>query len=356
MPASPPRPGGGTDQLGDPHGVIVNRSIFRAEPIRRVALSLLGVATLCLAPTAAQAAEAAKAPEPPKYLRYVEEPGKDRLETSIVRFKNKDGATVDLIGAVHIADPGYFETLNQRFKEYDALLYEMVKPKNMEGVRRREPGEGGGSWVSGLQMFMKNQLDLDFQLDRIDYAPKNFVHADLDAETFAERQEARGESMVTLMVNSMLREMSKAAKDPAGGAAEVGVMDLIAALQAPDRARQLKIVLAKQFESMDQALDAMGGPDGSVILDERNKQALKVLKAQLDGGKKHVGIFYGAGHMRGMEELLTGLMGFQQDGPPMWLTAWDLSDPKAVKPATRPITVDAAPPMAGSTPTTVPSR
>ena len=42
---------------------------------------------------------------------------------------------------MHIADPAYFETLNQRFKEYDALLYEMVKPKGMDGVRRAEPGE-----------------------------------------------------------------------------------------------------------------------------------------------------------------------------------------------------------------------
>lgn len=316
------------------------------RPLRHLAaLTIASVAALCLAATAR--AEGG----PPKYLRYVEKPGENRLETSIVRFKNKDGAVVDLIGAVHIADPAYFETLNQRFKEYDALLYEMVKPKGMEGVRRRREGEGGGgSWVSTLQMFMKNQLDLDFQLDRIDYAPKNFVHADLDAETFFERQEARGENMVTLMLNSMLHEMNRAANDPNGAAADVGVMDLIAALQAPDRARQLKIVMAKQFESMDAALDAMGGPGGSVILDERNKQALKVLKEQLDAGKKHVGIFYGAGHMRGMEELLVDLMGFKQEGEPMWLTAWELSDPKAAKPTTRAIVADVA------APTTVPSR
>ena len=316
----------------------MNRSLRRAA-----VLTIASVAS-CLAAASARAESDA-----PKYLRYVEQAGENKLETSIVRFKNKDGATVDLIGAVHIADPAYYETLNQRFKEYDALLYEMVKPKGMEGVRRREPGEGGGSWVSTLQMFMKDQLDLDFQLDRIDYSQKNFVHADLDAEAFFERQEARGENMATLMLNSMLHEMSKAANDP-NGVADVGVMDLIAALQAPDRARQLKIVMAKQFESMDSALDAMGGADGSVILDERNKQALKVVKEQLDAGKTHLGVFYGAGHMHGMEEMLTGLMGFKQQGPPMWLTAWDLTDPKAVKPTTRPIVADAA------EPTTVPSR
>lgn len=310
------------------------------------------VAIACLA---AAASFSRAADEGPKFLRYVEQPGHERLETSILRLKNKDGAVVDLIGAVHIADAAYYETLNQRFKEYDALLYEMVKPKEMDVVRRAAPGEDRStSWVSMLQMFMKDQLNLDFQLDRVDYAPKNFVHADLDAETFAERQAARGENMATMMINTMLHEMSRAANDPNGGAAaDVGVMDLIAALQAPDRARQLKLVLAKQFEQMDSALDAMGGPGGSVILDERNKQAMKVLREQLDAGKKHVGIFYGAGHMRGMEELMVDLMGFKPEGQPMWLTAWDLSDPKAAKPATRPIAADA---VIADGPTTVPSR
>ena len=297
-------------------------------------------AAICLGFLAASVASAA-APEPQKFLRYVDAPGHDSLQTSIVTYTNKDGARVDLIGAVHIADPAYFETLNQQFKQYDALLYEMVKPRAMTRV---ETGHRSGSWVSTLQLFMKNQLDLDFQLDRVDYEAANFVHADLDAETFAQMQADRGENMMSMMVNSMLREMSRAADDPDQAAADLGVMDLLAALQAPDRARQLKLVMAKQFEQMDSALDAMGGPGGSVILDERNKHALAVLKDQLDAGKKHVGIFYGAGHMHGMEELMTKLMGFKQDGPPRWLVAWDLSDPRAARPTTRPLLVDDAAP------------
>ena len=300
----------------------------------RIAALAVVLGSLCAA-LPCRAADA-----PPKFLRYVDAPaGHARLETSVVTYTNNNGASVDLIGVVHIADPAYFATLNESFKGYDALLYEMVKPKGMAHVER---GHRSGSWVSGLQLFMKNQLDLDFQLDDIDYDAPNFVHADLDAETFFAKQEERGESMLTLMVQSMLREMSKAGNDAnaAGQASEPGIMDLLAALQAPDRARQLKLVLAKQFEQMDSALDAMGGPDGSVILDERNKHALDVLKQQLDAGKKHVGVFYGAGHLHGMEQILTKQMGFQQAGPPRWIVAWDLTDPRAGKPATRPIVAD----------------
>src|SRR5690606_10004869 len=47
------------------------------------------------------------------------------LETAIVRYvpaTGEDGVSLDLIGAVHVGDREYYETLNKRFKQYDALL------------------------------------------------------------------------------------------------------------------------------------------------------------------------------------------------------------------------------------------
>ncbi len=56
------------------------------------------------------------------------------MQTAVVRYTNKaaagkDPVQVDLIGAVHIADPAYYEKLNERFKHYDVLLYELVAPE-----------------------------------------------------------------------------------------------------------------------------------------------------------------------------------------------------------------------------------
>jgi hypothetical protein len=268
-----------------------------------------------------------------KYLRFVETNDHSQLQTSIIRFTNKEGVKVDLIGAVHIGDRAYYEALNKRFKAYDALLYEMVKPRAEVRIDTRERAEGSGGWVSGLQRFMKSQLELDFQLDRIDYTPENFVHADLDAEAFAQKQADQGESMLSLMLEAMMKEMNRPTADRP--AAEMGIMDLIEALQAPDRGRQLKLVLGRQFNSFEDALSTMGGKDGSVILDERNKHALQVLKQQIDAGKKEIGIFYGAGHMKGMEEIMTTLMGFKQVGEPEWLVAWDIDARPA--PAAKPL-------------------
>lgn len=318
-------------------------------------------AATAIALLAAVAASASSArADGKKFLRFVDNGNDHQLQTSIVHFQNADGVKVDLVGAVHVADRSYFDQLNKRFKGYDALLYEMVKPKGMVGIGQPTTAEAAAgakrhssnSWVSFIQRFMTDQLQLEFQLDRIDYNAPNFVHADLDAETFVERQEARGESMLTLMLNQMLHELSKpaaAAGDKAAEAGqEMGLMDLVQALQAPDRARQLKLVMGRQFENMDDALDAMGGPDGSVILTERNAHAMSVLKEQITAGKKNLAVFFGAAHLKGMEAIMTKDMDFKQVGKPEWIVAWDLADtsahpaPKAIEPADAPATTQPA--------------
>lgn len=262
-----------------------------------------------------------------KFLRYAtDDTAGPRLQTSVVTYRNKAGQTVDLVGAVHIADQAYFDALNEAFKGYDVVLYEMVKPREVKNPSQR-PARGTSragqmNFVHTLQRFMQSNLELDFQLDRIDYGAANFVHADLDSQEFLEMQQARGESMLTIMLETMMKEL----QNPRAASGDTpGVMDLINALQAPDRAKQLKIVLARQFNEMDRAMGAM---EGSVIIDERNHRALKVLKEQLDEGKNHIGIFYGAGHFPSMEKQLTDLMGFEQVGEPRWITAWDLKDEK----------------------------
>jgi hypothetical protein len=49
-----------------------------------------------------------------------------------------------------------------------------------------------------------------------------------------------------------------------------------------------------------------------------------VLKAQLAGGKKHIGIFYGAGHLSDMDKRLREDFQLQPETI-TWLTAWNLA-------------------------------
>lgn len=247
------------------------------------------------------------------------------LQTAIATYKADSGpyagAEVALIGAIHIADKAYFEKLNERFKSYDALLYEMVADPKM--VKRiNDPKAKNRSAVSSLQNGMKDMLGLSFQLDVINYQAKNFVHADMNPDQFtqslSERQEGLMQFLMRSMGSSLALQSSRKSND----------IDMLAALMSGNRELALKRVLSEQIEEMDGQLAAISGEDGkSTLITERNAKALEVLKRELDSGKKRVGIFYGAGHLPHMSEELVKEFKMQPVKTE-WLDAWDMHDPK----------------------------
>ena len=100
------------------------------------------------------------------------------MQTAVVTYRNAAGQTVRLVAAIHIAEREYYEQLNADFASDDAVLYELVKPKDSSaagaGVESPHPTIQSAS----LQHMMKDALNLSFQLDVIDYTRPNFVHAD----------------------------------------------------------------------------------------------------------------------------------------------------------------------------------
>jgi hypothetical protein len=302
--------------------------------------ALIPLLLFCLAAAPATGPTTQTAPQTAplndKFLRYVpDDRGGATLQASVVSYHSAAGQSVDLIAAVHVADGAFYKSLNESFKSYDSLLYELIKPKDMDISELHDP-DRPTSWVTMLQQFMKNTLKLQFQLEAINYDAPNFVHADMDAETFFQRENERGESITGLMIKSMLQEMMDPANTDDDPTAGVG--PLLLALSNPDKARGLKMMLGAQFGRMDDMLAGMEGPDGSVLLTERNKACLNVLKERLAKGDKKVGIFYGAGHLRGMEKILTTEMGFTQAGEPKWRVAWDMSGAATTAPVGTPAT------------------
>src|SRR5262245_37625506 len=168
-----------------------------------------------------------KADEKTDFIRFVDlGPGEGKLETAAVTYTKGD-LRVDLIAAVHVADAAYYQALNTRFKGYDAVLYEMIKPADKEV----KPGEAGGM-LSFFQRGLKNTLGLEFQLDAIAYTRKNFHHADLDPETFFRLQREKGESIFSFLLNAMLKDMEGQLSGK--GKQRAGLLDLIAAFSAKD--------------------------------------------------------------------------------------------------------------------------
>ncbi len=259
------------------------------------------------------------------FLRFVDRgDAGGRLETADVAYRNADGVTVHLVAAVHIGEGEYFEGLNQNFKLRDAVLYEMVKGKDQP---LPQPGvdNPAHSTIGQFQHLMKDSLNLEFQLDRIDYTQPNFIHADMDAETFTRMQDERGESMMMLMLKQMFQQMSKPTPEASDKDqdSEQQLEDLVRIFTRPDSERRMKTMLARQMVEME----GEGGPfdamNGTVILTERNKAAIKTLEKTLKDGKKDIAIFYGAAHMPDLSKRLAD-MGFKPVASE-WRMAWDLT-------------------------------
>lgn len=242
------------------------------------------------------------------------------LEAAIVHCvpldRGRRGPTVDLVAAVHVAEKSYYELLNREFRNYDVVLYELVAAK---GTRVPRGGGSGGSPVSLLQRAMKDVLELEFQLDKIDYTRKNMIHADMSPEQFAKSMRQRGESVFTMF----LRMFGYALARQSQGSGTSTDAQLLMALFDKNRALALKRLMAEQFEDMEGTLVALDGPDGSTIISERNKVALEVLRKQLAAGKKNIAIFYGAGHMSDLQKRLRDDFGLTPVRT-RWVVAWNL--------------------------------
>jgi hypothetical protein len=250
------------------------------------------------------------------------------LETAVVRYAPRAGGrtstagdvSVDLIGAIHVADRAYFRQLNDLFTEYDVLLYELVAPDGTVVPRGR--GTSNLHPVGAVQNSMTRMLELEHQLAEIDYTRPNFVHADMSPDQFMDSMKDRGESFVQLYFRMLGQSIGKQSQLAAEG--ESTEFHLLRALFAPDRARQMKRAMAVQLSEMESLFLDFGGRQGSTLIAERNKVALAALEQQLEAGKKRLGVFYGAGHLADMDERLRRDFNLEPVGV-RWLTAWDLT-------------------------------
>ncbi len=244
------------------------------------------------------------------------------LETAIVRFTDEaQKLTVDLVGAIHIADKAYYDALNQRFKTYDAVLYELVA---REDANVPTPGQGSSGFIGGMQVGMKSMLDLDYQLDCIDYHRKNFVHADMSPEEFAATMKRRNETFAGMFFRLLGRSLAEQAEDPLG----TSDWEVMAALFAPNRSHRLKVVMAKQFADLEGQVGVLEGPNGSTIITERNGKAVEVLTREIEAGRKKIAIFYGAGHLPNLQQRLEEDFHLKPLET-VWLTAWSLKSEKS---------------------------
>lgn len=296
------------------------QSLVQTEPTQRVQ------AATDAAPAASKSSDGSKDADNKQgkgdelvFVRVTKDGKKLRaMQTAVITYSNPvdpTGAKVTLIGAVHIAEPDYYSQLNTLFQQFDALLYEMVMEPG-QGVPN--PQERGVSPVSTIQVGMKDALGLTFQLDEINYKAKNFVHADMTPKEFFDTMNRRKEGLMQLMFRSLGAGI---AMQSSGKANDIS---LLTAAIGSDPQKGLRRALAEQMVEMDGQMAGLSGNDGkSTLITERNAKAMDVLQQEIKKGKKNLGIFYGAGHLKDMHERLEKEYGMKPEKVD-WLDAWNL--------------------------------
>lgn len=245
------------------------------------------------------------------------EEGRPRaLQLAIVTYVPENGGSerVDLVSAVHIGDRAYFQNLNARFEDYDALLYELVAPEGAI-VERGAKAEGG---LSGSQAALGRALDLEFQLSEIDYTVDNFVHADLSPTQMKASMKERNESPYSLFWSIVYASIRQQQRDPLG----VKEVAKVSEAMATETDNRFKLLMAYEFADLGSFKDMLGHDADSTLIGARNQRAIDVMEREFAAGKKSLGIFYGAAHMPDFENRLAAL-GYEPVAT-RWVDAWDL--------------------------------
>ncbi|KAG0465393.1 hypothetical protein HPP92_019557 [Vanilla planifolia] len=268
--------------------------------------------------------------------------GTGELQTAVVSYRKtfpwsllNPFLEVDLFSTIHIADKEYFDTLQKRLDSYDCVLYEMLTTQdNLENKRncvsaRRIKASHSRSFsiVGFIQRKMAQILALDFQLDCLNYLADNWLHADLDFETFKMLQLEKGENLFTFARDMTLRSTeafvqsasipedldpwrtillraSRVLPMPLVGFLIIGIacsplenqvteFSELEALFRFDIGTALKIFLAKRLTSeFTQSTAAV--EENSVIIGERNRVATLALRTAIDCGHRRIALLYGA--------------------------------------------------------------
>lgn len=252
-------------------------------------------------------AQADDALKPSDFIRVDQDEKAARLQPAIASYQ-KGKVTVSLIGAIHLGDKAYYDDLNERFKKYDRVLFEMIGGEDPAVIKQEAGGEEHP--LNRIYNLVGTILKLSHQKNVINYTAKNFVHADLTHAEFAKLQKERGESILSFAME---------AAGNTENAKQSSTEALMKALLSgdPDKAKLLLV------DALAQGDEAMAGLTGqSVIITDRNAKCLKVLASQIAKGDKNLGIFYGAAHFPDMEKSLLE-QGFQKTGQE-WVTAWEI--------------------------------
>lgn len=234
-------------------------------------------------------------------------------------YVNDGGQEVRLIGAMHVAEPEYYDRLNKLFGQCDLLLFEMIGGEGLQRqeelrsrIDRSKPLDGltqeeavnGTSWRHGKRNRGKKEssfllnwlgkaykrfskaLNLQAQMDGIDYSPSHFVHADMTMGEFRKAQEEKKESFMGLMAKEIVSSLQEEYCGYQPNQIKMA-MDLITGNVSGLKNELMRLLAYTSSDSLED----------TVILKGRNAKCMEIFDQWKGKGARKIGIFYGAAHL-----------------------------------------------------------
>lgn len=246
------------------------------------------------------------------------------MDTSLLTFVSPDGTTrVTLAGAIHLGEKSYYQALNRRFRDFDAVLYEMVG----DDSPRPEKAEFSLDPIMLLQYSSGWLLDLEHQVGSIDYRAPNFIHADMSTAEFLSAQLEYQDGALVWFLRSYGYQLGMNSV----GSEFYSDLDLLKLVFLPNIRRTLLCSSAESMADVRSSIAPLEGKNGSSILTARNEKAFRILREELDSGKKNVALFYGAAHLPDFMKRLEKELGMKPEKIE-WFPCWIFA-PEAPKPA-----------------------
>lgn len=276
---------------------------------------------------------------PGQFIRYVEgeNPSSGELQIAKATYVHPETKVeVVMYGVVHLGEKDYYEEVQEDLDSYTAVLFEGVGTP--EEKKKFEKSNLPPNPITLVQQFMCEILGMRYQLNAINYkTPRNFVHADISAREFAIKS---GRTPIDPDRSNPLPTEAFTAESflgsPMGKMVVKFGMSFARNLfdSNPSWRNMVKLQMAKQLSSTTASggkIPGMSEAQYNLIVIERNKIVMKVLKRESDKRKKGtLCVFYGAAHMPDFHERMTKL-GYKQKNK-SWMTAWKIGRGAGLKP------------------------
>jgi hypothetical protein len=240
------------------------------------------------------------------------------VQTGSRLFRKAGAPDIDLVGAMHAAEPRYYQELQAILGQADLVLYEGVTDGRRKGQNalpdlRNQRKSGYGRLASSLGLVTQHE--------GIDYHKAHFRNCDLtiqEMHALLQQEMQRGDE-TSGQAKQASKEFHKVGKMIGGKSWLMnGVIGLVGSSPPlRERVRFLLVASGADVEN-DGTLDARLQ---RLILEDRNVHVMKELQ-RVTRREKHrrIAIFYGAAHFPDMQKRLIA-QGYQPAGPIRWNSA-----------------------------------